>query len=293
MHPSDHPGQVLVSQILTGDNFNQWRRAMSLSLSAKNKLSFVTGKFNQPGETSPYLIHWQRCNDTVISWLLNTISPEISSSIVYIPLATDIWNDLNIRFTQSNGPRLYEIKKDLASLTQNSMLVSTYFTKFKTLWDELVNLTHVAKCTCKCTCGVLKLQEVCDENMKVTPFLMGLNDMFTNIRGQLLVMNPLPNLNQALALIQQEEKQRNYTSQQLTVIPESTALLSKFNNNQSISRFSKSTFGNKKLDPKSFKRGNLECTYRHGTNHTRDRVIEEISICYLLSFGNILRLIVI
>lgn len=54
--------------------------------------------------------------------------------------------------------------------------------------------------------GNKKLQETNEETMKVTQFLMGLSETFTNIRGQLLMMTPLPTLSQALALLQQEEK---------------------------------------------------------------------------------------
>lgn len=156
LHPSDHPGQILVTQTLTGDNFNQWRRSMTLALSAKNKLGIITGKLTVPSANSQYLIHWQRCNDMVITWLLNSISPEITSSIVYIPYASEIWTDLHTRFTQNNGSRLYEIKKDIAQLTQVSRSVSAYYTKFKTLWDELSNLIHIPKCTCNCKCGAIK-----------------------------------------------------------------------------------------------------------------------------------------
>ncbi|KAL5566971.1 hypothetical protein UlMin_030135 [Ulmus minor] len=39
-------------------------------------------------------------------------------------------------------------------------------------------------------------------------FLMGLHDSFTQVRGQLLLMDPLPPINKVFALISQEEHQR-------------------------------------------------------------------------------------
>lgn len=81
---------------------------MILALSAKNKLGLVTGKLPEPPSTSPYSVHWQRCNDMVITWSINSISPEITSSIVYIPYAFEIWNELHTRFKESNGPRLFD-----------------------------------------------------------------------------------------------------------------------------------------------------------------------------------------
>lgn len=39
-------------------------------------------------------------------------------------------------------------------------------------------------------------------------FLMGLNDSFAHIRGQLLLMDPMPNMNHVFSLVLQEESQR-------------------------------------------------------------------------------------
>lgn len=133
LHPSDHPGQILVSTALNGENFNEWHRSMSLALSAKNKLGFVSGKFKTPGINSPYFDHWQRYNDMIITWLLNSIIPEIRSSLVYVFLASDMWNDLSVRFIKTNGPRIFEIKKSLSELTQTTFTISVYYTKFKVL----------------------------------------------------------------------------------------------------------------------------------------------------------------
>lgn len=106
LYPSDHPGQILVSTALNEENFNEWRRSMSLVLFVKNKLCFVSEKYKKPTETSKYHDHWQRCNDMIITWILNSIVPEIRSSLVYITLVSDVWKDLHIRFTQINGPRI-------------------------------------------------------------------------------------------------------------------------------------------------------------------------------------------
>ena len=71
---------------------------------------------------------------------------------MFTETAYDIWNDLKDRFQQSNGPRIFQIKRDLMNIVQNDDSVSTYFTKLKVLWEELANFdTH---CTCGlCTCG--------------------------------------------------------------------------------------------------------------------------------------------
>lgn len=272
LHPSDHPGQVLVTTALTGDNFNEWKRSMSLALSAKNKLGFVNGKFKAPGINSTYFNHWQRCNDMIITWIFNSLAPEIRSSLVYVTLAEDVWNDLHTRFTHNNGPRIFELKRAISDLNQETQTISAYYTKFKQLNDDLNNVAQAPKCVCVCSCTAKAQIEQLDEIMKVTQFLMGLNDSYTNIRGQLLMMNPMPKITQVLALLQQEERQRSYTPISSSTVE--SAALAIHSNAGSGNRFSKF----KKYDSAAGisgnfhnKRGNLECSHCHGTNHTKDR----------------------
>ena len=48
LHHSDHPGLVLVSKLLDGDNYGKWSRAMRIALSAKNKIGFINGIVKMP-----------------------------------------------------------------------------------------------------------------------------------------------------------------------------------------------------------------------------------------------------
>ncbi|XP_059429128.1 uncharacterized protein LOC132162935 [Corylus avellana] len=153
LHHSDHPGVVLASQSLNGENDQTWSRAITMALSAKNKLGFIDG----------------------------TISPLAASSkdfpVIYCNLARDIWLDLKERFSQVNGPRMFQLEQDISTLVQGTMPIATYFTKLKGLWDELSTIQPNAPCTC----GALKEE-------------------------------PLPSVNRAYALVLQEERQRNITT---------------------------------------------------------------------------------
>ena len=44
-------------------------------------------------------------------------------------------------------------------------------------------------------------------------FFMGLNDSFAQIKAQLLLLDPLPQINKVFSLVVLEERQRNVTSQ--------------------------------------------------------------------------------
>ncbi|KAK0607454.1 hypothetical protein LWI29_015338 [Acer saccharum] len=200
-HHSDHPGLTLISKPLNGDNYSTWKRAMTLALNSKNKLGFVNGSINAPSKTTDPESYaaWSRCNDMVHSWIINTLSPEISDSVIYYSTANEVWEDLRERFSQSNAPRIFEIQRDIAYLRQEQLSVSAYYTKLKGLWDELSSYSN----------AVLGAQQ---DQQKLMQFLMGLNDSYSGIRGQILLMQPLPSVRQAYSSVSQEEKQRHLSS---------------------------------------------------------------------------------
>lgn len=148
LHPSNNLGISLVSQCLTGDNYSFWCRSMILALTAKNKFGFVDGTIPIPDELDPLFHSWKRNNSIVASWILNSVSKEVASSIIYSSSASEIWLDLQERFKQSNGPKIFELKRELLGLQQGTLSVSQYFTKLKSLWEEFVE--HRPAHTCNC-----------------------------------------------------------------------------------------------------------------------------------------------
>ncbi|XP_075504200.1 uncharacterized protein LOC142541583 [Primulina tabacum] len=204
----DHPGLVLVSHFLAGNNYNTWSRAMSMALTAKNKLVFVDGTFMRSSPEDLLYGAWIRCNSMVISWLLNAVSREIADSLMYMATAHDIWIDLRERFNQGNAPRIFQIKSLLTGLQQGSMDVSTYYTRLRTLWDELKDFQPVSVCNC----GSMKDWAKYQNQDYVMQFLMGLNESYAQIRAQVLMMDPILVISKIFSLVVQEERQRSIHS---------------------------------------------------------------------------------
>jgi hypothetical protein len=95
LHHGDSPEAMIVSKPLNGENYNSWKRAMMMALSAKNKLGFVNGTLPKPSNLyDSQGLAWTFCNNMVLSWLLNSVSTKIGNSIIYIDDASEIWNDL-------------------------------------------------------------------------------------------------------------------------------------------------------------------------------------------------------
>lgn len=82
------------------------------------------------------------------------------------------------------------------------MSVTEFFTKLKTLWNELVLLRplHATELNCISYGGPNLLQYY--ENVdQVVHFLCGLNDCFAQVRSQIMLLKPLLEINHVFAMV--------------------------------------------------------------------------------------------
>ncbi|XP_019237780.1 PREDICTED: uncharacterized protein LOC109217935 [Nicotiana attenuata] len=170
--PSDVPGVSLVSVPFSGTGFGGWKRNMIVSLSTKNKIGFIDGS--------------------------------CVKSVQYSETAESIWKELNNRYGTVSGTKVFEIKRELSSTYQGSLDVASYFNKLKKLWDELeiMRSSHANACAAK-----EGLQKEKEED-KVHQFLMGLNEVYVGVRSNILMMHPLPSIDNVYNILLQDEKQR-------------------------------------------------------------------------------------
>ncbi|XP_062119237.1 uncharacterized protein LOC133832985 [Humulus lupulus] len=139
----------------------------------------------------------------VMFWLIHSVFTNIAESIMFLDRAIDMWNDLVERFNQGNGPRIFQLKTHLLSLKQGDQYVSSYFTKLKSLWDELKEFQPSATCTCG---AMKKLVEFYNQE-QVLQFLTGLNESYHFVRAQILLNDLLPSISKVFSVVIQEEHQ--------------------------------------------------------------------------------------
>ncbi|KAL0399837.1 UNVERIFIED_CONTAM: hypothetical protein Sradi_2327000 [Sesamum radiatum] len=138
---------------------------------------------------------------------------EIRSSVRYAKTAREIWVDLEERFGKVNAPRAYELRSVIALLKQEKLSVSSYYTKLKSLWEEMQSISTWPKCTCNgCTCNVQKQLVEMRERDQLYDFLMGLDDSFGTVKTQILSTKPTPSLGSAYHLVAEDEQQKQISS---------------------------------------------------------------------------------
>lgn len=101
--------------------------------------------------------------------------------------------------------RIYQLHREIATIAQGIDTVSVYFTKLKELWAEYDAMVIFPSCECpKSKDYVEHLQQ-----QRLIQFLRGLNESHSQARRQILMKTSEPTLNQAYAMIVEEESQRS------------------------------------------------------------------------------------
>ncbi|KAL3505038.1 hypothetical protein ACH5RR_034879 [Cinchona calisaya] len=213
VHHSDQPGHMLVPIKLNGANYQSWSKAMIHALTAKNKLGFIDGSLQAPSqeEKPTEFALWNQCNSLILSWLTHSVETDMAEGVIHAKTAYQVWSDLKDQFSQKNAPAIFQIQKSIATISQGSMSVASYYTKLKALWDELENYRDPY------TCDHSKAHQEQLQEDRLMQFLMGLNESYKGVRSNILMMTPLPNVRQAYSLAIQEQIQRQLSSE-----PEST-----------------------------------------------------------------------
>ncbi|CAN1779014.1 hypothetical protein LINPERHAP1_LOCUS14592 [Linum perenne] len=164
---------------------------MLMVLDGKNKTGFVDDSILAPDSSQPLYPFWIHNKKLVLSWILRSVSPTISKSILYSKSARVAWTVLRQRFSQDQG-------------TQS---VTKYFTELVTHYDELQNFRPIPDCDCSpvCSCSLAKIHLYQEQN-SVIRFLRGLNENFSSPRSQVMLLEPLPSLNKVFAMVIQQER---------------------------------------------------------------------------------------
>ncbi|KAH6790588.1 hypothetical protein C2S51_005594 [Perilla frutescens var. frutescens] len=152
---------------------------------------------------------WIRVDYLVFSWIVNSITKELGISFQHLKNSKDLWIELKRRFGRMNGPRIYKLRREIATYNQGNQSVLLYYNNLQALWDEI----HIFAPCQICACGAIKSNKHNEEDEKLMQFLMGLSDHYEAIRNQILILEPLPSVSQAYFMILQVEEQKDVSSQ--------------------------------------------------------------------------------
>ncbi|XP_060212089.1 uncharacterized protein LOC132639668 [Lycium barbarum] len=208
------------------NNDNSTRNNAIRAVDAQSTARIVPGTCKK--EMYDFSLHelWYRRDAIALAWIMNTVSKDLVSTVLYASNAHKVWEDLRERFNKVNASRDFYLHEEIATLTQGVNFISVYFSKLKALRDESEALVPPPSCACPES----KQHAENFHQQKLWQFLMGLNKSYAQARSQILMIEPTPTITQAYAMILNAESQRMHQNGASSSGPTSssdlTALLS-------------------------------------------------------------------
>ncbi|TXG47841.1 hypothetical protein EZV62_027135 [Acer yangbiense] len=173
---ADYLPNVQPNYRLTDKNYLKWSQFVQTFLKGKGKMSHLLGI--RPPKEDPKYAAWDEADSMVMSWLWNSMAPEINDTCMFLKTAQDICD--TCKQTYSRELDYYhcikmESSKDAATLRRFL------------------------------------------EKERIYVFLAGLNIEFDAVRVQVLEKEDLPSLNEAIGIIRGEESRRGVMLESKTV----------------------------------------------------------------------------
>ncbi|XP_074292946.1 uncharacterized protein LOC141619822 [Silene latifolia] len=144
---------------------------------------------------------------------MHNVELPIKRSVMYTKTTKEIWDYLQGQFSVSNRARKFRLNKELDELSQGENTVNEYFTELRILWQNLEIMSDwppITQVTSEVNAWLDDQLKEQDER-KLFEFLNGLNSSYATMRSHVLIMSPLPTVEEAAAIFQHEEAQRkNY-----------------------------------------------------------------------------------
>jgi len=152
----------------------------------------------------------------VCSWLFNGIERKLRPSLAYVETTKAMWEDLRKRYGVAGAPKIYQLKANISKYRQGGMSIVGFYSKLRGLSSELDNHVKIPQCMCGgCACkgskcNIASTIVVMVEANKAYQFLLGLNDdLYSQIRGQIQALEPLPSLEKIFNIVTHDRSTRS------------------------------------------------------------------------------------
>ncbi|GJV61821.1 ribonuclease H-like domain-containing protein [Tanacetum coccineum] len=244
-HPNDTGGSPIVTIKLTRtENYKIWSIAMTFALRNHNKLGFIDGYCKRYNKNHALANQWN--------------------------MSFEMWSDLKETYDKVDGSAVFNLHKNINSLSQNGSSLVEYYNNLNSLWKQFDAMISLSPCTYDASTHFKKHNHL----IKLMQFLMGLDKSYLVIRSNILTREPLPLAKAAFVVASGEESHRNAILVGTTK-PTATAFAAKtfdnkrrFNNNNNFNKGSSLNSNNKGPNP------NLKCTNCNKISHIVDRCFE-------------------
>ncbi|MCI00064.1 hypothetical protein A2U01_0021080, partial [Trifolium medium] len=90
----NHPVQITTNR-MNGGNYFRWSRSVRMYLRGRGKIGYITRDKKQPDKKGADFNTWDAENSMVMTWLVNSMTEEISANYLCYATAKDLWDNVS------------------------------------------------------------------------------------------------------------------------------------------------------------------------------------------------------
>ncbi|KAJ0010983.1 hypothetical protein Pint_34347 [Pistacia integerrima] len=175
-------------------------------LRGRGKIGYITGDTKQLDVNDKTYAIWDAENSMVMTWLVNSMTEEISANYLCDSTAKELWDNVTKMYSDlGNQSQVYELTLRLGEIFQGEDSVTKYFNSPKRIWQDL-DLFNDYEWKSKDDCNQYK--KIVDTG-RIFKFLAGLNVEYDEVHGRIIGRNSLPPIGEVFAEVRREESRRH------------------------------------------------------------------------------------
>ncbi|XP_072054303.1 uncharacterized protein [Arachis hypogaea] len=111
-------------------------------------------------------------------------SMSMENDVIWNENACDMWNELEHRYHQGDIFRVAELEEKMYTTRQGDLSITAYFTKLRTIWEEIEAFLPIPKCLCgsECVCGLGTVRKYRTQRQLVRLLRGLINDEYSTVR---------------------------------------------------------------------------------------------------------------
>ena len=136
-----------INEKLTPSSFPQWRAQFKALLIGYDLMDYITSESRcPPSDGTPPSIakkhHWVRQDKLILSAILASTSPTITSLIATAKTSYDAWKKLSTMYVSKSRTRAMQLKEELTLIQRGNRPILEYLHAVKGLDDEIALMDH-------------------------------------------------------------------------------------------------------------------------------------------------------
>ena len=139
-----------VTEKLTRNNHTLWKAQVLSALKGAQVVHFLSSAtpippktvaktLEKPDDKIPDYDDWAAKDQQILNYLLSSLSRDILAQVAALPTAAAVWESIEGMFASQSRARVINTQMALANAQKGSSSIAEYFTKMKTLADDMAS----------------------------------------------------------------------------------------------------------------------------------------------------------